>query len=1204
MSLHRIGVVLLSAVTLGFWAAPWNGPLARAEDAKNRGTDKTAAADTPAPNASLLHRWQFDPEHVEGNRVKDQAGSVDAKIVGPVAFSRFAPQALLLDGNSSKRHHIAVEQAEKTLQLPAKTLSVEAWVRIDRPHERGGILGAAVGYDRWLTGWRLGFHNFRFSFALASEDNDRAGELFSSSFLDSGFWYHVVGTYDGQTQRIYVDGKLRGEAKIQSGAIRYPAAARYRLAAFGEGEQFHATAGQIEQASVWARALSPGEVRRRYESRAGRFPDIDPLSPKATDWPTYGRDNQHTGIAPGDITFPLTRNWVHRTPHPPEPAWPPSAQQDIWHKQKLRSRVVYDRAFHLVAVGEALYYASSSDDRVCCLDAETGRPRWNFYTEGPVRLAPTVAGNQLLFGSDDGFVYCLNTQDGSLLWKLQLGPSDRRISGNGRVISSWPVRTSVLVEENLAYFCAGLFPQQGVYQAAVDLQTGEKVASQVIDVSAQGYLQRRAGRLFIPTGRNPAGQFAARLARRGKGVATDHRRISNDYPYAFIGCENARIGGGKGQVTAFSTADGHELWSANVDGAAYSLALARGKLFVSTDRGEISCFSSSPTIAETSDDAPPREFPYPNEATQRRYADAAEWVIEKTNIRRGYCLVVGSGNGRLACELAQRTDLKIIGVETDAALVDASRQVLAAAGLYGRVSIHERGTYDRLPYTDYLFDLVVNGSLADGEPFAGNQQEAKRVLRPGGGVAVFSRNEDQLVRREALDRIGEWTHMYADAANTVCSSDQHVGGEMMLQWFGRPGPEPMIDRHHRTVAPLWKDGRLFVPANDRVIAVDAYNGTPLWNVEVPESRRVVAFRDCSYMVAADDLLYVAATDRCYALDAQTGQKRATLRVPELDDGKKRDWGYLASVGEMLIGSGTKQGASRREQSLKVDTSVTYWDFVPVICSEFLFGIERTQNLHRWNYPPPAGSIINTTIAAGDGKLFFIESTNRETLASPQGRALLSELVGQGSNLVALDLETGKTLWKQPHDFSATQHSLYVSYAKGKVAVVGSRNSGTDKEADRVLYDVHVVDAESGELRWKKTQRQTTKIGGDHGEQDQHPVIVGETLFCEPFAYNLHTGAPLPEWKWNNKHRRGCGNVSASASSFFFRENNPTMFDLSSNSYTKITTISRPGCWVNMIPAGGLLLIPEASSGCRCNYPMQSSLAFLPIARPQPGPADR
>ncbi len=33
----------------------------------------------------------------------------------------------------------------------------------------------------------------------------------------------------------------------------------------------------------------------------------------------------------------------------------------------------------------------------------------------------------------------------------------------------------------------------------------------------------------------------------------------------------------------------------------------------------------------------------------------------------------------------------------------------------------------------------------------------------------------------------------------------------------------------------------------------------------------------------------------------------------------------------------------------------------------------------------------------------------------------------------------------------------------------------------------------------------------------------------------------------------------------------------------------------MIPAGGLVLIPEASSGCTCGFPLQTSLAYIPEA---------
>ena len=133
--------------------------------------------------------------------------------------------------------------------------------------------------------------------------------------------------------------------------------------------------------------------------------------------------------------------------------------------------------------------------------------------------------------------------------------------------------------------------------------------------------------------------------------------------------------------------------------------------------------------------------------------------------------------------------------------------------------------------------------------------------------------------------------------------------------------------------------------------------------------------------------------------------------------------------------------------------------------------------------------------------------------------------------------------------------------------------------------------------WSKTQDQKAAIGGEHGEQDQHPIVVGDKLYCEPFAYDLHTGAPL-DWKWpfTNRRRSGCGNISASAGSFFFRNQTVGGFDLNSGRLQKITTETRPGCWINLIPAGGLLLAPEASSGCTCNFSVQTSLALIPVKR--------
>ena len=166
--------------------------------------------------------------------------------------------------------------------------------------------------------------------------------------------------------------------------------------------------------------------------------------------------------------------------------------------------MTYDRAFHVVAGGGNIYFGSSADDKVYCLDAASGRERWSFFTEGPVRLAPSYSDGMLYFGSDDGRVYCLAADSGQLQWKRRLAPRRRRVPGNGRIISVWPVRSSVMVDGRSLYCCAGLFPRQGVYYCALDARTGKIVSRKEVAVSPQGYLARQGEKISISQGRSPA----------------------------------------------------------------------------------------------------------------------------------------------------------------------------------------------------------------------------------------------------------------------------------------------------------------------------------------------------------------------------------------------------------------------------------------------------------------------------------------------------------------------------------------------------------------------------------------------------------------------------------------------------------------------------------------------------------------------------
>ncbi|MEO1995852.1 MAG: LamG-like jellyroll fold domain-containing protein, partial [Planctomycetaceae bacterium] len=621
-----------------------------------------AAGSTPAPK---VDQWRLVAGQRSDASFRPTRGTHTAQAALPVTFDKQPPHALLFTGDVKGRHRVVVTNDFHTAQLPRRALTVEAWVRIDQTAEWGGLIGAIQDNGDYEKGWLLGFRKTQLFFALAGRDTPRLTFLMSDRSFETGYWYHVVGTYDGQQQRLYVDGQLAAAADQQRGDIDYPGQAAFVIGAYQDQDEFYPLKGSIEMASVRNRAQSAEWVRNQFERRKSLFPEIDAVHPQVTDWPTYLRDNQRTGLAQQSLRFPLTLQWRFRNPHPPRPAWPAPANQDFWHKkQRLRARVVFDRSNQVVSVGNRVFFGSSADDRVYCLNAETGSIEWTFITEGPVRLAPTVAQGRVLFGSDDGHVYCVDASHGGLHWKFRAAEADRRIAGNERIISAWPVRTGVLVEDNVAYFCAGLFPTQGVYQVAVDIATGQELGRGKLPAAAQGYLERRNGKLYVSTGRDPAGAFVASLKRRGKGVGKLVRSIPQQYRYAFVGAGETRFGGGDGKVAAFRARDGAEIWSAAVDGAAYSLAIAGNTLFVSTDTGDVYAFGPKSQAEQKTASAQPqpagRVTPGPHVRPQ--VDQSAELLIQQSALRRGYCLVLNCGDAELIQALAQRTSWQIVGL--------------------------------------------------------------------------------------------------------------------------------------------------------------------------------------------------------------------------------------------------------------------------------------------------------------------------------------------------------------------------------------------------------------------------------------------------------------------------------------------------------------------------------------------------------------
>ena len=206
-------------------------------------------------------------------------------------------------------------------------------------------------------------------------------------------------------------------------------------------------------------------------------------------------DCARSGVTEESLPALLSQSWVYRAPVPLRPAWGEPAKTA--QGGTLRNKVDFDKAIQVAAVGDAVYFGSPVDDCVYCLNVTDGAERWVFFTEGPVRLAPTVVNGQVYAGSDDGCVYCLRAADGELLWKYRPAPEDRRVPGNERIIALHPIRTGVVVRDGTAYFGAGVFPLETVYVCAVEAETGKEIWKTALpELFAQGYLLASAHTLL------------------------------------------------------------------------------------------------------------------------------------------------------------------------------------------------------------------------------------------------------------------------------------------------------------------------------------------------------------------------------------------------------------------------------------------------------------------------------------------------------------------------------------------------------------------------------------------------------------------------------------------------------------------------------------------------------------------------------------
>ena len=131
---------------------------------------------------------------------------------------------------------------------------------------------------------------------------------------------------------------------------------------------------------------------------------------------------------------------------------------------------------NIVYIG-AGFMGHLSGDGMWAFDAKTGEVLWYFDTENEPVSSPAVAHSKVCFGSNDGYVYALSAENGSVVWKYYL---ERGIAWNPPVVIGNRV---ILGTRSLYVF---------------DAETGELLSSRLI--GAAGYAPAFAyGKIYIAT---------------------------------------------------------------------------------------------------------------------------------------------------------------------------------------------------------------------------------------------------------------------------------------------------------------------------------------------------------------------------------------------------------------------------------------------------------------------------------------------------------------------------------------------------------------------------------------------------------------------------------------------------------------------------------------------------------------------------------
>ena len=567
--------------------------------------------------------------------------------------------------------------------------------------------------------------------------------------------------------------------------------------------------------------------------------------------------------------------------------------------------------------------------------------------------------------------------------------------------------------------------------------------------------------------------------------------------------------------------------------------------------------------------------------------DDANEILETADVSAGFFVHLGVDDASLTKALRNADSVQVHGLQLDKTKVDANRQSIRKAGIYGAVSI-DSFSGSELPYNDNLVNLIVASDSGDVSP-----NEMLRVLAPKGVALVRKEDGDwKKYTKNRPDNIDEWSHYLHDSTGNSVADDEVVAPPRHLQWVGSPRWSRHHDRMASMSALVSTNGRMFyvmdegsrisiqLPPKWKLIARDAFNGSVLWKRDIGEWQSHLwplksgPTQLARRLVSTDNEVFVTLgyNSPLVALDAATGE---TLREYKDSDAT-----------EEIIHSGDKLFLVVRKGKAELQ------DYTPI---HGRTGDQAQVRSIFWNEEPR----VVMAFDAKSGKRLWESKTTISplTLAAHEGQLFFHD----GARVVSLDQKSGDLIWSS--DPVTRRQSFTFNFGPRLVLY-----------EDVVLYaggdgKIKSLDAKSGEEHW------SAEFPNSGYQSPQDLMVVDGLVWLAPLTSGKDTGVytardpktgevkkqfpPDVDTYWFH-HR--CY-IAKATNNFLMPSRTGIEFVDPDKEHWDIHHWVRGGCLYGVMPCNGMTYAPPHNCACYPEAKLFGFNALAPTAPTRPVPAE-